>query len=145
MKKSFSIFVVTILFILVIFPVIMVLAQENQPSVKESSATESTTPAQPEEFSIYGEIVSVDQASNSIRAQYYDYDSDEERTINIMLDKNTSLENAKTLADIRQNDWADISYVVSDAKFVAKSIKVEKEEEVSPEEASGESEEILEE
>jgi hypothetical protein len=90
-----------------------------------------------EELSIYGEVQSSDAtAPGSLTVQYYDYDTDEEKTIAIALDANTKIENAGSVADIKKGDWADISYVVSDGKSVAKSIIVEKEE-IEPIAASG--------
>ena len=60
--------------------------------------------------------------------QYYDYDSDEEKTIEITADKDTKLENAAMLSNINKGDWVDVTYGVKDGKNLAKSIMVEKEE-----------------
>jgi len=125
-------------------------SQENQdepPQAQESQAA-TTAPApqvassktvvdaekamavpQPEEMSIYGEVKSTDAVTNSIKLQYYDYDSDEENTSDIILDKETKMENANSLSDIKQGYWIDAIYVVKEGKNIAKSIIVEKEEE----------------
>lgn len=96
--------------------------EETQaPAAKE-------TEAQPEELSIYGEVQAVDEDSNSLSVQYYDYDSDEEKTIEIGVDKDTKIENAAKLDEIKQNNWVDVTYSVSAGKNIAKSIIVEKEE-----------------
>ncbi|MFA6320525.1 MAG: hypothetical protein WCY36_01570 [Candidatus Omnitrophota bacterium] len=112
--------------------------QDNQAATDQNASqtvTEAvvTAPAekavQPQEISIYGEIKAVDAAANSMTIQYYDYDSDEEKTIDIAMDTNTKMENAATVADIKQGNWADVIYSVANGKNAAKSIIVEKEEE----------------
>src|SRR3989338_5972745 len=80
------------------------------------------------ELSIYGEVQSVSIEKNSALVQYYDYDTDEEKTVELVLDKDTKLENANSLSDIKQGDWVDATYAVSDGKNIAKIITVEKEE-----------------
>jgi len=84
---------------------------------------------QPQEISIYGEIKAVNPTANSMTIQYYDYDSDEEKSIDIATDNNTKMENAATVADIKQGNWADVIYTAAGGKNVAKSIIVEKDEE----------------
>ena len=60
--------------------------------------------------------------------QYYDYDSDEEKTAEIMADKDTKIDNAASLAGINKGDWVDVTYTLTDGKNIAKSVMVEKEE-----------------
>ena len=43
------------------------------------------------------------------------------------------MENAATINDIKQGNWADVIYTVTDGKNIAKSIIVEKEEEAPAE------------
>ena len=93
------------------------------PSAKEG-------PAEPSELSIYGEVQGVNAGANSVSVQYYDYDSDEEKAIDLSVDKDTKIENAASLNDIKNGDWVDVMYITSDGKNVAKSILVEKEESV---------------
>ncbi|MDD5427680.1 MAG: hypothetical protein PHI58_00385 [Candidatus Omnitrophica bacterium] len=101
--------------------------QDNQAPAVQEQPQEAVV--QPQEVSIYGEIKAVDAAANSMTIQYYDYDSDEEKSITIMMDNTTKMENAATLADIRQGNWADVIYTAAGGKNIAKSIIVEKEEE----------------
>jgi len=104
-------------------------AQTPAPvQVPPTPAAPVVTNPEAQDMSLYGEIKSVDTASNSITVQYYDYDTDEEKTTSITVDDATKLENAKTISEMKQGDWADITYVVADGKNVAKSIIVEKEE-----------------
>ena len=118
--------------------------QENQVSNNQDTSqvagetavpdqTESVKAANPEEISIYGEIKAVNVAANSITVQYYDYDSDEEKSIEITSDSNTKMENATAITDIKQGNWADVIYTVANGKNIAKSIIVEKEEEAPAE------------
>ena len=115
-------------------------SQDNQSSSSQDTpqvATEapalapatSEKSAQPEEVSIYGEIKAVNQVVNSVTVQYYDYDSDQEKSIEITADSNTKMENVAATNDIKQGNWADVIYTVANGKNIAKSIIVEKEEE----------------
>lgn len=103
------------------------LSQENAPAPEKEEAAEA------KELSIYGEVQAVNAASNSITVQYYDYDSDEEKNIDITLGADAKIENAKGINDIKKADWVDVTYEVSAGKNMAKTVSVEKEEEVLPE------------
>ena len=113
-------------------------ATAQEPAV-ETAATEAaaSSPApieeapKPKELSIYGEVQSVDAASSSMSVQYYDYDSDEEKAADVVFNKDTKIDNAAALADIKKGDWADVTYEIMDGKNIAKSVMVEKEEEPS--------------
>lgn len=89
--------------------------------------------AQPKDVTIYGEVQSVNTAGGSMTVQYYDYDTDEEKSIELAAGAETKIENAASLADIKKGDWADITYLAQGAKNMARSIIVEKEEEVPAE------------
>ena len=107
-------------------------SQNSNPasgSTNERVAPVKAEAPQPEEMSIYGEVQSVDASTNSLKVQYYDYDSDQEKSIEITANKDTKLEKALSLNDIKKGDWADITYTVSDAKNMAASISIEKDEE----------------
>ena len=119
-------------------------SQDNQsPSGQDTPQVATEAPAlapatsnksaQPEEISIYGEIKAVNPPSSSITVQYYDYDSDQEKSIEITADTNTKLENAATINNIKQDSWADVIYTAANGKNIAKSIIVEKEEDTSAE------------
>lgn len=80
------------------------------------------------DLSIYGEVKSVNPSASSMTVQYYDYDSDEEKSIDIVTDKDTKLENVANVGEIKQGDWIDATYAAKDSQNIAKSIIVEKEE-----------------
>ena len=108
--------------------------QDNQnptPAATEAvtAAPDATLAAQPQEISIYGEVKAVNPAASSMTVQYYDYDSDEEKSIEITSDSSTKMENAAAIGDVKQGNWADVIYTVTNGKNIAKSIIVEKEEE----------------
>ena len=110
--------------------------QDTPQAVTEALALASATSeksAQPEEISIYGEIKAVNQAASSATVQYYDYDSDQEKSIEITADTNTKIENAATINDIKQGNWTDVIYAIINGKNIAKSIVVEKEEDTPAE------------
>ena len=111
------------------------------------SATPAATPASPatpavkeetpkvSELSIYGEVQSVNAQANSMMVQYYDYDNDEERSIEITLDSSSKLDNAKAIGDIKKGDWVDVTYTANAGKNMAKAVSVEKEEPAQDENA----------
>lgn len=114
--------------------------ESQKPAQEDSTAPAAAMPAVPaapavkeempaaKEMSIYGEVQVMNAAASSLTVQYYDYDSDEEKTIEIVADKDTKIENAAAIANIVKGDWVDTTYVIADGKNVAKSIIIEKEE-----------------
>ena len=106
---------------------------------QENTAVKTAAPAIPDapvpdaapqvkEIAIYGEVQSVDAAKEILVAQYYDYDSDSEKTSEIAVNSQVKFENASDLGGIKKGDWVDVTYIVKDGKNVAKVITVEKEE-----------------
>jgi regulatory protein YycI of two-component signal transduction system YycFG len=128
-------FVALSIFIVSILVAASAYSQDAQAPAQDQTVKEQVEATmKSEELSIYGEVQSVDtQGAGSLTVQYYDYDTDEEKTITIAADANTAMENVKAMSDIKKGDWADISYTVADGKSVAISIVVEKEEETAPE------------
>lgn len=100
-----------------------------QPAAKEAS--------QVQELSIYGEVQAVNPQAGSIKVQYYDYDTDEEKPVDIISGKDTKIENAATLNDIKQGDWVDVVYSVAEGKNIATTIIVEKAEPPADEDQAG--------
>jgi Cu/Ag efflux protein CusF len=107
-------------------------AAKEGDAAKEGAATKEESP-QTNELSIYGEVQAVNAASKSMTVQYYDYDSDEEKNIEIAVGEDAKLENAKGINDIKKGDWVDVTYEAAGGKNVAKTVSVEKEEEVPAE------------
>jgi len=115
---------------------------------QENANTEAPAPTAPEaspgpdqssqvkEIAIYGEVQSVDTAKGVLAVQYYDYDSDSEKTSEVVIDSTTKMENAATLADVKKGDWVDVTYTVKDGIKAARVVTVEKEELPATEEAA---------
>ena len=107
---------------------------QGQDQVAVENATQGQPVAgekaiQPQEISIYGEVKSINTANSSIAVQYYDYDSDEEKSIDIMVGADTKMENAAAISDIKPGNWADVMYTIVSGNNIAKSVIIEKEEE----------------
>ena len=84
--------------------------------------------AKTNELSIYGEVQAVNVQAASISVQYYDYDNDEEKTLEVSLDKDSRLENVKTINEVKKGDWVDVTYIAAGGRNMAKMVSVEKEE-----------------
>jgi Cu/Ag efflux protein CusF len=104
----------------------------------ETAAPAASAPeaSQPKDASIYGEVLAVNATANTISVQYYDYDSDEEKTVDLNCGADTKMENAASLNDVKKGDWVDAVYVASEGKNIAKSVMVEKEEAMQEPEAA---------
>jgi len=84
--------------------------------------------AKTNELSIYGEVQAVNVQAASMSVQYYDYDNDEEKTLEVSLDKDSKLENVKAIDEVKKGDWVDVTYTATGGKNTAKMVSVEKEE-----------------
>ena len=126
---------------LIVFAVIPAVSYAEEAAAPKAAQVEAAQPP-PEavakgaqEMSIYGEVQAINAEAGSMTVQYYDYDTDEEKTTEIVLNKATKLENAPALSDLKKGDWVDVVYVVSDGKNTASSVIVEKEDEITSEPA----------
>ena len=131
MPKFFSLFIM--ISMLISATAISAFSQAAQPvseGAKEEAPVPAASPAapQPKEIAIYGEVQAANAALNTLTVQYYDYDSDSDRTAEIAIGKDSKLVNATALADIKKGDWVDVTYIVADGKNVARMVAVEKEE-----------------
>ena len=117
-------------------------SQENKPVKEENAPLPAPTTAsaletaKTGELSIYGEVQGYNASTNSMSVQYYDYDNDEEKTVEITVDKDTKLENFSSIDELRKGDWVDINYASVGGKNIAKMVSVEKEEPSAEETAS---------
>lgn len=108
--------------------------QDNQDSANEYmtkpnseevfSAQEAGEKTQPQELSIYGEVKSVNPTDDSVSIQYYNYAKNKEDLIIATIDNNTNMPNARTVDDIKQGDWVDVTYTMVNGKNIASSITV---------------------
>ncbi|MBN1526472.1 MAG: hypothetical protein JW919_02660 [Candidatus Omnitrophica bacterium] len=96
---------------------------------KAGAAPAAEMAAMSKDIAIYGEVRSVNASSGSLTVIYYDEESYEEKTIDLVTDKATKIESAPALSGIREGDWVDATYTTKDGKNVATLIKLETEEE----------------
>jgi hypothetical protein len=143
--KRYAIFGVAIL-IVALLSVIPAFSQEDAKSGKAETAPAAAPVPAPEaaktgDLSIYGEIQAVNVSTSSMTVQYYDYDNDEEKSVEIVVDKDTKLENVKAIDEIKKGDWVDVTYASVGGKNTAKMVSVEKEEPAMQESAPATAEE----
>ena len=74
---------------------------------------------QSNETSINGVVQAVDSVTNSLAVQYYDYESGQEKGIEIAVNKDTKIGNVSSLADIKRGDKANVTYAVRMDPFVS--------------------------
>ena len=112
-------------------------AQDDTKAAAPAETAAAPTPATaaPADMSIYGEVQAVNAQGSAMTVQYYDYDNDEEKSIDITIDSASKLENAKSVADIKKGDWVDVTYAAGAGKNTAKAVSVEKEEPATDEDA----------
>ncbi len=106
------------------------ISQTTAVQAPVSSTAEATVKTN--ELSIYGEVQAVNVQVASLSVQYYDYDNDEEKTLEVSLDKDSKLENVKAIGEVKKGDWVDVTYTVAGGKNTAKMVSVEVED-LSPE------------
>lgn len=107
------------------------LSQTGAPAdvMAASRETQAAVDA-PTDAIIYGEVQAVDPAGGTMNVLYYDYDSDEEKTIDLLVGGGAAIENADGLAAITKGDWADITFrPQDDGTNRVSSIIVERDEE----------------
>jgi hypothetical protein len=145
--KPYNYLIVVLAAVMIMSCASLVFAQDEKqatPAAAETAAVETAAPApapapeapQAKEIAIYGEIQSVDAAGGKLAVQYYDYDSDSEKTATVVVDKDSKIENAGSLNDIKKGDWADVTYVLKGDNNIAKLVTVEKEEVAATEPAA---------
>jgi biopolymer transport protein ExbD len=114
----------------------------NTPAAVQGTQTPAPEPitiSQDKEIAIYGEVQTIDAQASTLDVQYYDYDSDSEKTANITINADTKLENAAAIGDIKKGDWVDVTYTSAEGKLTAKAVTVEKEEVPAPDEPPAQS------
>ncbi len=105
-------------------------SESAKAPAQAAPAAPAAAPAAPQvkDIAIYGEVQAVNAVANTLSVQYYDYDSDSEKTAEVTVTADTKLENARAVSDVKKGDWVDVTYVLSDGKNMAKTVSVEKEE-----------------
>ena len=109
--------------------VIPAFAQDNSTDQQPPMTPAPAAVTAPDLQWIWGEVVSVNGAAQTLTVKYLDYDSDMEKTIDVMTDAATKFEEAKGIDEIKAQDTVSIEYLVKDGKNIAKGITVERIEE----------------
>lgn len=103
------------------------ICQEEQKAEAPAAAPQ----AAPKAESIYGEVLAVNETADSMNVQYYDYDTDEEKKVDVTVTADTKFKNSTGLKGIKAGDWVDVSLsAVEGGKRVARVVEVEKAEEM---------------
>ncbi len=129
--------------IVAVFCLAACLALLVSSGIAQEEKKAEAVPAQsgPKVESVYGEVLAVNETAQSLTVQYYDYDADEEKNLEVLVNQDSKLENASSLKDVKTGDWVDVDYATSEGgKKVAKTVKVEKAEETSTGEAATDAE-----
>jgi SET domain-containing protein len=109
-------------------------AEEGNPEEKTATTadlaeTPSLTTNEPEIEWILGDTVLVNTQNNEILVKYFDYDSNQEKDLSVIVDGKTTYENVKALTEIKPLDKLSIDYILTpEGKNLAKNISVEKPE-----------------
>jgi uncharacterized protein YqfA (UPF0365 family) len=119
--------------VVLVLGIIFSLALVSLVLAEDMTAPEAPVAAQatvePEMQWLWGEAVSVDIEKNEVVVRYQDYDTDQEKEMVVGIDDKSTLENIKSLAEIRPKDTLSIDYkTISEGKNIAKNISVEKAE-----------------
>ncbi len=139
--RNLKILVLSAMFSFVFFLSLVLAADIDAPKPQAAPAVsapvaEPAAPAAPEPDMqwLWGEVKSVDAASKELTVNYLDYESDNEKEVEIYTDDKTNFENIKSLTDIKLKDTVSVDYVLTpDNKYLARLISVEKPEEMSKE------------
>ncbi|MDD5166198.1 MAG: hypothetical protein PHQ57_02270 [Candidatus Omnitrophica bacterium] len=102
-------------------------SSQEDAAVKEKLV--KATEAEPEIQWVWAEVVSVNIEKNEVKIKYFNYETDEEKEIDIAVDNKTTYENIKSINELKIGDTLSIDYVVSpEGKDIARNISVEKPE-----------------
>jgi len=126
LKKILPIFVFSFSMII---PVFCASAAEEEAAAEQSSVSAESQPAALEDTNTqwaWGEVVNIDGAGKTVTLRYLDYETDQEKDIDISVDGNTSFENIDGFDDIKVKDTLSIDYTPGpDGKNIARDIGLE--------------------
>ncbi|MDI6759070.1 MAG: hypothetical protein QMD94_05315 [Candidatus Omnitrophota bacterium] len=74
----------------------------------------------------WGEVVSVDSVNKTIIVKTFDYETEQEQELSVIIDNKTAFENVKSLNEIKALDVISIDYTIDmNGKMAAKTITIE--------------------
>ena len=101
-------------------------ADAAQESPVQDGAVASLAQSEPEVLWVWGEVAAVDLVKKSLTLKYLDYESDEEKDIDIVTNEKTGYESIKSLDDITAKSVLSVDYIVQDGLNIAKNISFER-------------------
>jgi hypothetical protein len=139
--KVRTVFILALMALLVFLSSNTVYSQDETPTqstVTSNDMTQEQTVAsaldvkqEPETQWVWGEVVTVDLQNNMVFVKYLDYESDQEKEIEIGVGDNTTYDNVNSVTELKPKDTVSIDYISLDGKNIAKNISVEKPEALS--------------
>lgn len=119
MGKAFELMASLILFVSVLAPGVCAQELRTDYSEEELEIIEIEW--------LFGEVISVDLEEPGLSVQYLDYDTDQEKKIEVTLDADTTLEGVAALSEIKNKDIVSVDYVLDElGRRLAKRISVER-------------------
>lgn len=101
--------------------------QASQGSTAQGGAIPVPVAASTDTQWVYGEVVTKDTQNKGLIVKYLDYESGQEKDMEISTDEKTTYENVKSLDEVNPQDAVSVDYIISsNGKNVAKNISVEK-------------------
>jgi hypothetical protein len=103
-----------------------VLAQEQAVQPKTGPETTPEAQNEPDIQWAWGEVITLDALNKALTIKYLDYETDQEKEINVTVDDKTSYENIKSIDELKPQDTVSVDYIVSpEGKNIATTISLE--------------------
>jgi hypothetical protein len=101
-----------------------------QPPVSASTSVSASVPEVAKVASadiqwIWGEVVSVNAAAKTLSIKYLDYDTDEEKTMELAVTDTTKFQGDKGIEGIKPQDTVSVEYTIQGGKNYAKDLTIE--------------------
>jgi hypothetical protein len=118
--------------VILVITVSLIFISANLIFSQEPTAQGTLTPEtqnEPETQWVWGEVVTLDTQNKAVTLKYLDYETDQEKEINIATDDKTAYDNIKSIDEIKPKDTLSIDYIVSPTgKNIARNISMERPE-----------------
>ncbi len=78
---------------------------------------------------LWGEVVNIDYPNKVFTVKYFDYETETEKNVSVLVNNGTVYESVTSLDEIKPKDTVSVDYVVVEGNNIAKNVGVEKPEE----------------
>jgi hypothetical protein len=102
------------------------IAENAQEMPVQGGAIAPLVQEEPEVLWVWGEVSAVDPFKKTLTLKYLDYESDEEKEINISTDDKTVYEAVQSIEEIKVKSVISVDYSVQDGLNVARNISFER-------------------